>query len=87
MNYYEDKDEYKKHTDQGIITCVSFFYQEPKKFQGGDLVIGNTSIECKNNRLVLFPSILYHEVEKVNLKESYMGRNLGRFSITHFISG
>jgi hypothetical protein len=87
VNYYEQDDEYKTHTDLGIITCVSLLYQEPKKFTGGDLIIGDKAIECKNNRLILFPSILEHRVQKINLGKSYNGRNLGRFSITHFISG
>jgi len=86
INYYEDEDEYKTHTDLGTITCVSYFFQQPKKFTGGNLLIKNETIMCENNRLVLFPSILPHQVEKLNLNKEYKGRNLGRFSITHFIA-
>lgn len=86
INYYEDGDEYQYHSDLGVITCVSLLFQEPRKFTGGNLIIKDKEIECRNNRLILFPSILHHKVEKIKLSNNYRERNLGRFSITHFIA-
>ena len=47
-------------------------------FEGGNLIFDNNIIECVANRIVLFPSILMHEVDKI--------KGTGRFSITHFIT-
>ena len=56
-----------------------------KKFQGGELLIGkNLTIDCNNNTMVLFPSVLKHKVEKVKMltKEKLCGR----FSMTQFLT-
>ena len=86
LNYYEDGDFYKGHWDFSVYTKIVFLYKEPKKFTGGDLHledIGDT-IECKNNRVVFFPSFATHSVDTVHMKEEDKGQQLGRFSITHF---
>lgn len=84
LSYYGDGDYYKPHADVSLFTAITFFYKEPKQFEGGELVLGeDINIECKNNRLVLFPSNVIHEVLEVKLKteEPWMGR----YSITSLI--
>jgi Rps23 Pro-64 3,4-dihydroxylase Tpa1-like proline 4-hydroxylase len=87
VQYYENSDYYKSHFDKSIITAISWFYQKPKSFVGGDLIIDNDlKIECKYNRLILFPSIVEHEVEEIKIGQNLLDQNFGRYSISHFIS-
>ena len=57
-------------------------------FSGGDLYFkeNNTTVECKHNRMLLFPGYYYHKVNKVSMQNKYLNDMNGRFSITHFIS-
>lgn len=84
ISYYEDTDYYKPHRDKSTITALSWFFQEPKKFTDGNLVLENTEIECKNNRTVIFSSMLDHEVTPLKMNQLDQGKNLGRFTITQF---
>ena len=66
LNLYTDNDYYGSHIDDAAITAISFFNTLPKKFTGGELVIEKkTKIDCVSNRLVIFPSFLYHRVNTV----------------------
>ena len=72
-------DHYKKHIDSTTITAISYFHDIPKTFTGGDLVIeSRLHIPCLNNSLVIFPSILWHEVTPVE--------GTGRYAMSQFIS-
>ena len=85
ISYYEKNDYYKQHSDKCIITAISWFYKTPKSFLGGDLIIENElKIECRKNRMLIFPSILKHEVTKIDMNMNTQLNNNGRFSITHF---
>ena len=49
---------------------------------------GNIDIELKNNRLVLFPSWVFHEVDKIELDkeiESNGFSTYGRYCLSQFI--
>jgi Rps23 Pro-64 3,4-dihydroxylase Tpa1-like proline 4-hydroxylase len=86
LHYFSNGSYYKKHTDSFVITAVSWFYVKPKKFLGGDLLIDELKIECLENRMVIFPSILEHEVTLVKMDEDDLKQKNGRYSITQFIS-
>jgi Rps23 Pro-64 3,4-dihydroxylase Tpa1-like proline 4-hydroxylase len=87
VNYYENSHYYKPHMDEATITTLSFFYQAPKSFSGGNLIIENElTIECLYNRFVIFPSILMHEVESTSVPNQLLGNNFGRYSITQLMS-
>jgi len=86
VQYYETGDHYKKHTDGAVVTAITFFYQGPKSFSGGGLIFEDKlQVECGYNRMVIFPSILFHAVESVNIDCSLVGQNFGRYSITQFV--
>lgn len=88
LHYYENDGEYKFHEDNATITIISWFYHEPKKFSNGNFIIDSEEkllIECMNKRMVIFPSILEHAVEKVIMKEEYKNKNLGRYSMAQFL--
>lgn len=85
VSYYENSDYYKPHMDVAVFTHLVWFYEQPKRFEGGVLNIENElEIECVNNRYILFPSILHHSVSPVQIDRSYQNKGLGRYTITNF---
>ena len=88
VSYYENNNNYDKHFDQFMHSCLIWFYRKPKRFDGGDLIFTdlNETVKCKHNRMILFPSYYYHKVNKVIMKEQYKNKGLGRFCLTHFFS-
>jgi len=85
LSYYEEAQFYKAHTDTAKYSVLIWINKEPKKFTGGDLILPDMKqkIECKNNRLVLFPGMLFHEVTPIKMKKnSKLGD--GRYCIVHF---
>ena len=85
--YYENNDEYKPHRDLARLTGITWFYREPKKFTGGNLRFPwfDMEIECKHNRVIVFPSSIQHGVDKVGMEEKDMGKKLGRFAMSQFL--
>jgi len=86
VSYYENGSEYKSHFDNYMHTVLIWFYREPKRFTGGDLKFNQSGqvVECKHNRMILFPSYYMHEVDKVFMDEKDLNKGLGRFCLTHF---
>jgi len=75
-----------KNNIDRVLSAVYYFHREPKAFAGGDLVvfrIGNDDIaqvvEPRQNRLVVFPSFVRHEVGLVSCPSGKFGD--ARFSI------
>jgi Rps23 Pro-64 3,4-dihydroxylase Tpa1-like proline 4-hydroxylase len=86
LNYYESSDYYEPHFDNAIITAVTWFYDKPKKFKGGDLILEKTTeIECIDNRIVIIPSIMSHSVTEISMDAELQNKNLGRYSLAQFI--
>ena len=112
LSYYEDEDYYDAHSDQAIMTSLTWLYKEPKKYEGGDLYfkdnIKNFSeyseyystksseekssssylqkIEVKNNRMLIFPSMIPHQVDNVKMDSEYKDKGLGRFCIANLMN-
>lgn len=87
ISYYEESQYYKPHFDEAKFTCLIWIFKEPKKFVGGDLILEDLDlkIKCVNNRLVVFPGFLLHEVTKIKMKKPYkLGE--GRYTLTHFFN-
>jgi Rps23 Pro-64 3,4-dihydroxylase Tpa1-like proline 4-hydroxylase len=88
ISYYEEKDYYKAHTDASILTYLYWCNKEPKKFEGGDLILPelDEGITYKNNRLVIFPSWRLHEVTPIKMiEEVEPNSGYGRYCITNFV--
>jgi hypothetical protein len=78
LSQYVTGDYYNWHTDlDGHCTWNYFAYKEPRRFSGGDFLLsdqivdGNTptnykTINCMNNRLVIFPAKYQHSVTPVS---------------------
>ncbi len=87
VSYYDNSDYYKPHYDIAHLTYLYWICKEPKAFEGGDLELPqlDTTIEYKNNRLVIFPSYYMHSVLPVEmLEETEPFSGYGRYCITTF---
>jgi hypothetical protein len=92
LSYYENSDFYKPHTDRTVFTVLNYFFNEPKKFTGGDLKLygfdnkKEATIELKNNRVVIITGNTFHEVMpiKSELDNSFSGD--GRYCNAIFLN-
>ena len=84
ISYYENADYYKAHHDNASFTMLLWLFKQPKNFTGGDLILPqlNKTIECRYNRMLLFPSYYKHEVLK--LEQEHKKEGYGRYAITTF---
>jgi predicted 2-oxoglutarate/Fe(II)-dependent dioxygenase YbiX len=90
LSKYADGDHYSWHRDYNpTITMNLMLAKEPLDFTGGDFVFGDwenkvvkKTIPFKNNRLVIFPSRVFHCVTPVSKK---IANNLtDRFTIQYW---
>ena len=85
LSYYESDDGYKPHTDQSVVTITSYFFREPKKFTGGELLLGDKNIEIKNNMMVIFFGHNTHGVSTIQMLNEQPFIGLGRYCISQFL--
>jgi hypothetical protein len=89
ISYYESSDYYKAHSDLAVVTAVTYFFREPKMFEGGNISFPqfNTTVEIKNNMTIIFPSILKHEVSAIKMSpEAGKFNGYGRYCMSQFLS-
>ena len=89
ISYYENEGFYKPHSDTAVVTALTWFFKEPKQFTGGDLVFSafNKTIEIENNMLLVFPSVVKHEVTAVSMeKDIPKFSRLGRYCMSQFMN-
>lgn len=87
VRYYHDGEYYRPHTDKSVqFLAFSYFYKEPKKYSGGDLLFPkyDYTYSCDNNSIIIFPGWVEHGVQKVKIKDSDYYEGYGRYSITTF---
>jgi Rps23 Pro-64 3,4-dihydroxylase Tpa1-like proline 4-hydroxylase len=87
IKYYENYNQYKKHQDSARFTALTYFYKEPKAFEGGDLYFNdfNYTIKLKNNMLVLFTGVFWHESLPVSLKQDGYITGNGKYTMVQLI--
>ena len=89
VRYYHDGDYYEPHTDKTVqFLGFSYFYREPKKFEGGELIFPkyDYTFDCPNNSLIMMPGWVEHGVSKVSIKDSDYFDGYGRYAVTSFFS-
>ena len=89
VRYYHDGDDYRPHVDaQMQFLAFTYFYKEPKKFEGGELYFPDHDYQfsCDNNSIIMFPGWVRHGVKKVTINDSDYFDGYGRYSITSFFS-
>ena len=87
VRYYHDQEYYDPHIDRSFhFLAFSYFYKEPKKFEGGELIFPQYDYEfsCENNSLIFFPGWVEHGVKKISIKDSDYFEGCGRYAITSF---
>ena len=87
VRYYHNDEHYKPHTDASTqFLAFSYFYKEPKKFTGGQVVFPSYNYEysCDNNSIIIFPGWVEHGVKKVIINDSDYYEGWGRYAITSF---
>ena len=87
IRYYENDNEYLSHIDHFNYTAITFFYKEPKLFQGGDLFFPEYSytFKCDNNHMILFPSCILHAATKTIMNDKTPCSGNGRYSMMQFM--
>ena len=95
LTSHNDGEYYKWHTDNGtldtatrVITFVYYFYGQPKKFSGGELIIYQPDeepavIDPANDSVVFFRSHTRHEVKAVTCPSQQFED--GRFTLNGWI--
>jgi len=89
VRYYHDGDFYEPHTDKTVqFLGFSYFYREPKKFEGGELIFPkyDYTFDCPNNSLIMMPGWVEHGVSKISIKNSDYFDGYGRYAVTSFFS-
>ena len=87
VRYYHDGNYYEPHTDKTVqFLGFSYFYREPKRFQGGELIFPkyDYTFDCPNNSLIMMPGWVEHGVSKISIKNSDYFDGYGRYAVTSF---
>lgn len=95
LNYYhQDDSEYEAHQDRSMFTQIYWLSKDAKNYTGGELVLpqyNNHVIEAKDNKMILFPSVITHKVNKITFNtkvDEYMSpgkmNDKGRYSLVTF---
>jgi predicted 2-oxoglutarate/Fe(II)-dependent dioxygenase YbiX len=87
LNYYENTDKYDAHLDFAMYSAITWFFNKPKKFKGGNLIFPelNREVHIEDNMAVIFPSSVVHKVEEIQMNDvDSNGRN-GRYSLAQFM--
>ena len=87
VRYYHNGDYYDPHIDKGYqFLAFSYFYKQPKKFTGGDLIFpeDDFKLPCENNTTIVFPGWVEHGVRKVTIEDSNYFDGWGRYCISNF---
>ena len=89
IRYYHDGDKYDPHVDSTVqFLGFSYFYREPKRFEGGELFFPDYdyTYSCDNNSLIMMPGWVRHGVTEIKIKDSDYFQGFGRYAITSFFS-
>jgi hypothetical protein len=92
LSYYENSNYYKPHTDGFFFTILNYFYNEPKQFEGGEIILHScnsdkiATIELLNNRAIVIASQTMHEVKEIksSFKDTLSGN--GRYCNAMFLT-
>ena len=90
LNYYEQNDHYDFHGDRNVFTILHIFYEEPRSFEGGDIIFRvndkELTVPIKNNLSIIFPAAYEHKVTNISMNNINENRMMGRFSFAQFLN-
>ena len=83
ISYYENTNYYSSHDDESLYTYLFWYYDEPKQFDGGELIFTDygIKIDIKPNSGVMFPGPIRHEVTEI----TNCSEGKGRFAVSTFL--
>tara|TARA_B100000427_G_C15391647_1_gene543591 strand:- start:43 stop:663 length:621 start_codon:yes stop_codon:yes gene_type:complete len=87
VRYYHNEEYYAPHIDSIYqFLAFSYFYKEPKKFEGGEVYFPKYNYEysCDNNSIIILPGWVEHGVKKVSINDSDYYDGYGRYCISSF---
>ena len=86
ISYYESGDYYEPHMDNFMMTTICWFHHIPKSYTEGDLTFTDIDVilECKHNRMVMFPSYYFHMVYPIKMKDKNSKMGQGRYAMQNF---
>ena len=87
VRYYHNGEYYQPHTDKSVsYLAFSYFYKEPKKFEGGEIYFPKYDYEfaCDNNSMIIMPGWVEHGVREVKIENSDYSEGYGRYCISSF---
>ena len=87
LSYYENGQRYLPHRDRYTVTSLWWTCKNPKKFEGGDFIFSDygETVEFKDNRMIIFPSCITHEVTPVTIEENDHDQKNGRICLSQFL--
>ena len=87
LNYYENEGYYDTHKDAAAYSTITWFFNKPKKFKGGNLIFTdlNFEVEIEDNMSIIFPSWMKHKVEEVKMVDANTDDKNGRYSLAQFL--
>ena len=89
VRYYHNGESYAPHIDKTFqFLAFSYFYKEPKKFEGGEIYFPKYKYEltCGNNSTIILPGWVQHGVKEVRINDSDYYDGYGRYCISNFFS-
>tara|TARA_B100002019_G_C21105884_1_gene515896 strand:+ start:32 stop:658 length:627 start_codon:yes stop_codon:yes gene_type:complete len=81
--YYKDDGCYKLHQDTSMYTMLSFFYEEPRNFTGGDCIVGDNKYEIHNGFTIILPGWLKHGSTPIKIIDKDRKQS-GRYCVANF---
>ena len=87
VRYYHNGESYEPHIDSAMpFLAFSYFYREPKKFEGGEIYFPKYDYEltCENNSIIILPGWVEHGVREVKIQNSDYYDGYGRYCISSF---
>ena len=85
VTYNKKGDYYKGHTDIASISLMYWIWNEPKPFEGGDIILStkqkdteDLEIPIERNMLMVMPSSVTHEVKPIT-------KGYGRLGVIRFM--
>jgi len=89
IKYYETNNYYDSHYDTSRFTVLSYFFKEPKAFEGGNLYFKDYdyTLEIENNMLVFFVGCITHSSTPVIMSDGYGNFDgCGKYTMSQFLN-
>jgi hypothetical protein len=87
ISYYENSDYYAPHEDRSVLTALTYFYKQPKRFSGGELILPeyDCSLPPTHNTTYIFAGLVSYGVSPISMDEQFMGLGFGRYCMAQFL--